>query len=438
MQRLVAVPEMDGARDTLTMAEPADELPDDPPPIRILIADDDEAILTTLGRILSSESDLEVIGLVRDAQSAIRAVMRRTTDVALLDVRMPEGGGPRAAREIHRRSPSTRLIALSADGDDESVDEMLAGGAMSFLVKDESVDDIIEAIHRAVSGDATISQAVAKHVAVELGSRLDREHRGAEDRLQKEWRIRRVLDDADALAIAYQPIIEVGTGRIVGFEASSRFVIEPRRAPDRWFAEAAEVGLGPELQAIAVRRALIGLWKLPSDVFVSVNIDPETLGSASLIDVVNGFPGERIVVELTEHFPAGDHPSLLRALAPLRRSGVRLAIDDAGAGSSSLRHVLELAPDIIKLDSSISRHVDSDPSHRALAEAFVGFTRETGIELIAEGVQTAGAAQTLQSLGVRWIQGSYVASPGPLPHALSEQPGTGTTTSVDRQAIPGA
>ena len=411
-RRLASVPSAFDA-DVLSIVA---EAPREPGlPIRILIADDDKVILQTLSQVLGSYADLEIIGLVQDAAEAIRVASLRRPDVALLDVRMPCGGGPRAAREILQRSPSTRLIALSANSDDDSVDEMLAGGATSFLVKDQSIDDIIDAIHRTIDGSATISQAVAKHVAVELGSRLDRERQGFEDDLDKELRISELVETGEGLEIVYEPIVEIATGRVVGMEALSRFLIDPDRTPDLWFAEAAEVGLGTELQIVTVQQALGALQDLPPDVFVSVNVDPEALVSPSFAEVMRGMQADRIVAELTEHVAANDYPSLLEALAPLKAAGLRVAIDDTGAGFSSLRHVLELSPDIIKLDISISRHVDTMDNHRALAAALVGFTREMGIDLVAEGVETQAEARELEDLGVPWIQGFYVARPGPLP-----------------------
>jgi EAL domain-containing protein (putative c-di-GMP-specific phosphodiesterase class I) len=119
------------------------------------------------------------------------------------------------------------------------------------------------------------------------------------------------------------------------------------------------------------------------------------------------------VIELTEHAPASDYRSLREALDAFRRSGVRIAVDDAGAGFASLRHILELAPNIIKLDISIVRDIDTEVSHRALASALVGFAREMGTELIAEGVETAEEALALDALGIRLMQGYYLARPGP-------------------------
>jgi EAL domain-containing protein (putative c-di-GMP-specific phosphodiesterase class I)/ActR/RegA family two-component response regulator len=391
-------------------------------PIRVLIADDDAMNRETLAEIIDRSGELQLVGIAKDADEAIEIASLRHPDVVLLDVRMPGGGGPRAAREIRQRAPETRIVALSAFGEGRSVDDMLANGAISYLTKDASMDDIVDAIVRSVKGDALLSSTVTKHVVAELGARLEREQGRAERRDEKERRVRGLLEGGEGLTMAYQPIVSLKSGAIMGVEALSRFALQPQRTPDRWFAEAAEVGLGTELQLMAVSRALPALDQLPDDVYVSVNVDPTTASSPALAEIVQRWPTERIVIELTEHAPASDYPSLREALDAFRRSGVRIAVDDAGAGFASLRHILELAPDIIKLDISIVRDIDTQTSQRALASALVGFAREIHTELVAEGVETAAEASALDLLGIGVIQGYYLARPGPLSDLLLRRP----------------
>ena len=384
-------------------------------PIRVLIADDDDMVRQTLLEAIEQTNGIVVVGTAKDAAEAIRIASIRHPDVALLDVRMPGGGGPHAAREIRWRSPDTRIVALSAYRDERSVENMLASGATGYLVKDSDLDEIMQAVTRSGDGEALLSNRVVHHVVAELGSRLAREHGLEEERSDKEERIKRLIDGRSAMEIAYQPIVELSSARIVGVEALARFPGWPKRTPDLWFKEATEIGLGTELQVAAVELALPALDMLPLDVFVSVNIDPTAAASSELANVIQRWPGGRVVIELTEHAPANDYPSLREALDAFRRSGIRIAVDDAGAGFASLRHILELAPDIIKLDISIVRDIDTEASHRALASALVGFARETGTQLIAEGVETAEEALVLRSLGIPYIQGYFAARPGPIP-----------------------
>lgn len=234
----------------------------------------------------------------------------------------------------------------------------------------------------------------------------------------KEARIRSVISEQQ-ISIVYQPIWDVETHRPIGLECLSRFAAAPMRTPDLWFAEADEAGLGILLELAAIHIALSAFPALPENVYLAVNASPQTILSPDFLDVLKGFPPERMVLEITEHANVEDYDDLLAALAPLRACGVRLAIDDAGAGYSSLRHILHLQPDLIKLDMSLTRNISLDPARRALATALIGFARETGSRIIAEGVETAAELATLRNLGVEKVQGYFLGRPLPLEGALA-------------------
>ena len=133
--------------------------------------------------------------------------------------------------------------------------------------------------------------------------------------------------------------------------------------------------------------------------------------SPQLAGLRRAVPHHRIVAELTEHTRVDDYRGLLDALAPLRRQGLRIAVDDAGAGYAGLRHVLRLEPDLIKLDLELIRDIHTDPAKRAL----VTFAADTSAILVAEGIETADELATLRALGVPYGQGYHLARPGPLP-----------------------
>jgi EAL domain-containing protein (putative c-di-GMP-specific phosphodiesterase class I) len=157
---------------------------------------------------------------------------------------------------------------------------------------------------------------------------------------------------------------------------------------------------------------------LPPDVYVTVNVSPQTILSGHLRDALCGLPAEQIVLELTEHAQIDDYDRLLRALHPLRNRGVRLAVDDAGAGYASLRHILQVRPDLIKLDIALTRNINLDPARRALASALVAFARETSSCIIAEGVETASELKTLRSIGIEKAQGYFLGRPVPIDAAV--------------------
>jgi EAL domain-containing protein (putative c-di-GMP-specific phosphodiesterase class I) len=148
--------------------------------------------------------------------------------------------------------------------------------------------------------------------------------------------------------------------------------------------------------------------------YLAINVSPETVLAGQLDDVLDDVAVERIVLEITEHAAIASYEQLAAALDPLRARGLRVAVDDAGAGYASFRHILRVRPDLIKLDMALTREIDRDHARRALASALITFARETGTSIVAEGVETFEELRTLRQLGVRVAQGYHLGRPGPL------------------------
>lgn len=233
-------------------------------------------------------------------------------------------------------------------------------------------------------------------------------------------RVTNVLAQA-RLDMAYQPVVELATGRTVGVEALARFPSSLGGTTAGWFAEAAAVGAGTELELACVRLVRDHLPDLPADLDVHVNLSPQALLDPAVSTLLHQLPLRRIVLEVTEHQIVGDYPILQAVLAPLRLAGLRLAIDDAGAGFASMRHALLLEPDLLKLDISLVRGIDTDAAKRSLCQALTGFAHATGAMIVAEGVETQPEADAVRALGVDLAQGYLFARPGP-PHALHPMP----------------
>jgi EAL domain-containing protein (putative c-di-GMP-specific phosphodiesterase class I) len=220
---------------------------------------------------------------------------------------------------------------------------------------------------------------------------------------------------AHAFRLVYQPIVHLDRGDMAGVEALCRF--DDGRSPERWFREC-EPGLAAELDLAIVDRALADLPRLPNG-YLAVNLSPFTLIDPRLPDLLVSplVPSERLVVELTEHVKVLDYRQVVEVLAVLRQAGIRLAIDDAGAGYATFSHILSLRPDIIKMDQSITRGIDADVARRALATALVIFAGEIGATVIAEGVETPEEIFALRTAGIHRAQGFALARPQPLPLA---------------------
>ncbi len=382
--------------------------------VRVLIAEDQPTIRDALIDLIEDEPGLEVVAVADDATQAIGLARRTQPDVAVLDVRMPGGGGARAARGILRHCPRSNVVALSAHDDRMSVMEMLRSGARGYLLKGADPGLILSAIRGAARGEAALSAEVTGDIIAELAGKLRHDSLRAKRRARHSRRIRQVLRDG-RLTMHFQPILSLDPREIIGVEALARFSGPPERPTIDWFEEAEAVGLRLDLELAAAGLAIRQLGSIPDGVYLSVNLSAPTAVSSAFMEMLDGVPGDRIVIEVTEHAPVEDYGELNQAVERLRDRGVRLAIDDAGAGFASLRHIVRLDPDIIKLDGSLTRGIDRDVKRRALASALIAFAREIEADIVAEGIESRDECEHLRALGVSAGQGYFLARPGPLP-----------------------
>ena len=246
-----------------------------------------------------------------------------------------------------------------------------------------------------------------------IAQQIERQRDAMGEYDEKLERVRRAMD-ADQLDIVFQPIRSLVDARVLGFEALSRFSGPVQQPPP----------------LLVCRRACGGAWCGDGDAG-----DPQRAAVLACLgrrlsviqrvpphgaqwNVARYFAGggaqRRIVLEIPEHAQVNDYAALQRALAPLRRSGVRVAVDDAGAGYATLRHITELQPDLIKLDAHLTRNVEQDAIKRALIKAMTTFAREIGCDLVAEGIETERQRDLLLALGIRNGQGYLFGRPAPM------------------------
>ncbi len=214
----------------------------------------------------------------------------------------------------------------------------------------------------------------------------------------------------------FQPILSLADGQVAGYEGLSRFDAEPLRSPDQWFAEATRAGLGAEFQAAAIERVLAAATaaRLPDRSFVSVNVSPRYLAHPAVAAAVGPADPARLVIELTEEETVDDYATLRRVMNPYLELGIRFAVDDAGAGFASMRHITELGPAFVKLDAYLVRGLRTRHTLQAFLRAINGFAIEIGAVLIAEGVeQTTDLALLTQTGFPVLAQGYAIAHPGP-------------------------
>lgn len=228
-------------------------------------------------------------------------------------------------------------------------------------------------------------------------------------------RIAGLLATPDLHHPAFQPILSLATGSVVGYEGFSRFVTRPARSPDRWFVEATRAGFGPRLQALAIERILAAAISagLPHQSFLSVNVSPRYLAHPAVAAAVAAADPAALVIEITEEETVENYATLRRAMAPYLDRGVRFAVDDAGAGFASMRHITELRPAYVKLDADLVRGMRNRETLQAFLRALNGFTIEIGAVLIAEGVEAASDLAVLTETGFPLLaQGYAIARPG--------------------------
>lgn len=375
---------------------------------RVLVADDDGGVVDVLRALIQSQDDLLFIGSANDTEHAIAMAVREQPDVALVDVRMPGGGGVRATREIARRCPRTRVIALTAHEDEATVIAMMAAGANAYVPKGESTERILREIHRpmhlvSVTGDTDLGVWSTERRATTRAP--------GDRRKERQRRIRDALD-TDAVSAVHRPILDVNSATVVGVAARTRVAKLPMRGGDAWIAEAEAVGLLEEFEIAVLRAADRDAGLLPSAAFLLVHVSPATILDPGYREALRAIGCERIVLELTEHARVDDYTPLNDALTPLRADGTRLAVADVGAGLSSLRHVAMLAPDFVTIDTALTDEVDEDSARHAVVAALAARATQLGARTIAENVTTISQLEELTGLGVGLVE-------GPIPEELS-------------------
>lgn len=383
----------------------------------VVIVDDTRANVTVLQRLLEADGLLGVEGFT-DARLGLDRCLESPPDLLLLDLRMPclDGFGfLDALRAALPAGAFLPVLVLTADDSAQTRSLALASGAKDFLTKPFDATEVVLRVRNLLETKDLYSR-LQRHNArlqAELDEQLAHDRLEADEFARRAQRVDETLS-GDTVSMVFQPIVSLVDGHVLGVEALARFDAEPCRPPNEWFAEAAAVGRGVELELKAVERGLAQLDALDADVYMSVNASPDAVVAPALADLLDAYPGNRIVLELTEHTRVQDYGALLEALDRPRTAGLRVAVDDTGAGYASLQHLLRLQPNVVKLDVALTRNIDGDPARRALASALVAFAEEIGAVLVAEGVETPAELRTLRGLGISAAQGYQLARPGPV------------------------
>lgn len=382
----------------------------------VLVIDDVAANVLLLEKVLTGAGVGTVLGCT-DPSDGLARFPDLQPDLVICDLHMPHMDGVAVIEALLALIPEddyVPIVILTADTTSDAMRRALTAGARDFITKPFEHDEVLLRVKN-------LLETRALHMALrEHNRRLEAELRDAEAKTariaeehQRRTALLRGVIDSGAIHMVFQPIVSLSDGRTRGFEALARFPVEPCRPPNEWFDDAAGVGLGTELELLAVHAAVAELDRLPSGAYLSVNVSPSTALDSELRSILAPV-AHRIVLELTEHARVADYDDLHAAIERVRRIGIRMAVDDAGAGYANLRHILRLRPDIIKLDIDLTRGVDADPARRALAASLVSFAAEIGADITAEGIETRAELDALRRLGVDAGQGYYLGRPEPV------------------------
>ncbi len=384
--------------------------------LSVLVADDARVTLEGLVGLLDDTPDMRCVAAVGDARSAVAAAGRYQPDVALLDVRMPAGGGLEAVLGIREVSPRTRVLAYSAASDRASVVQMLRGGASGYVVKGAPAEDLLAALRRCAAGSAALSEGLSEHLVAELGDQGQAERLSSAAGQARYARIRQLLAPG-ATTARYQPIVSLATGEVTGYEALARFGGQSLASAEDIFQEAHRVGLGVELELHTARLAVAGFssqLQRPGGPYLAVNASPGLLYRPALLEVLSELPPGRAVVEITEQRQFESYDQLQEMVRLVHERGLRVAVDDTGSGFAGLQRLVDVRPEIVKLDQALVCEVGTDPSRRAIIAAMRHFADDMGITVVAEGVERQEQLVVLRDLGIDCGQGYLLGRPGPL------------------------
>ena len=374
-----------------------------PPPTRgrVLIVEDDRTLAEVYADILVNEGF--VVSAAFDSAGALRALQAGPYDVVLSDVVMPGGDGVDLVRAIRRRDLEVPVVLATGHPTVETAVQALEMGVLHYLVKPVSGAELV----RCVGHAAEIRKLAA--VKREALRSLERPDRLTGDHPQIEAVFARALG---SLFMAYQPIVRTRDGSVFAWEALLRTREPAVEGPLAFLAMAERLGRIRDLGR-AIRASVCGTAKRTKGVMFFINLHPDDLLDETLFDPRSPLCGlaPEIVLEISERSPIESVPDVLGRVRKLRDLGFRLAVDDLGAGYAGLTSFASLEPDFVKLDRGLIAGIDHEPIKQKVVGSIVRVSREMGIGVVAEGIETPAERATATDLGCDLMQGFLFRRP---------------------------
>jgi EAL domain-containing protein (putative c-di-GMP-specific phosphodiesterase class I)/CheY-like chemotaxis protein len=361
-----------------------------------LVVDDEPAIRRVLSDFLKMEGF--AVDTAQDGEAALQRLSQQQYDVIISDLKMPKLGGLELLAEISRHCPEALTIVMTGFGTVDTAICAMKAGAYDYILKPFKVDVVL----------ATILQGLARRRKEAEQSYTGLGPPRATRALKSSFR-----RAVDSLWLAFQPILTSDGHQVYGHEVLLRSD-EPNLTDPVQVLEAAELlGSLDELGRVIRERAVEAFMQLPSDGLMFVNLHPKDLADPALFLATEPLSSiaNRVVLEITERSSLDKLDRVSERVAALRRMGFRIAIDDLGAGYAGLTTLAQLEPEIVKLDMSLVRDVNTNPTKRKVVRSMTQLAREIGALVVAEGVESEDELETVVNLGCDFVQGFYFARP---------------------------
>jgi EAL domain-containing protein (putative c-di-GMP-specific phosphodiesterase class I) len=377
---------------------------------RILVVDDDEVLVRSYARTLAADGHDVDVRL--DGEAAVGAVKTGDFDVVLSDLDMPRLGGVALLERIREYDRDIPVILITGNPSLETAMAAVEHGALRYLRKPVDAKQL-----RAITGDAVRlhRQARAKRNAVDRAGGVDRLV-GDQAGLVSSFR-----GALDTMWIAYQPIVSWSRREIIGYEALLR-AREPSLPHPGAILDAAErLERLPELGRTIRAKAVEPIARMPEGAMLFVNLHTYDLLDDELFDRDRPLArqAQQVVLEITERASLHHIRDVQSRIARLREMGFQIAVDDLGAGYAGLTSFAQLEPEVVKLDMSLVRDVHAQPTKLTLVRTMIAMCHELGMQVVAEGIETAAERDAIVAAGCDLLQGYLFAKPGPaFPPAL--------------------
>ena len=369
---------------------------------RVLVIDDEPAVLKALGMVLQRRGF--AVDTMSSAKAALAQLPQQKYHAILSDIIMPEMSGVEFLRELRRHDLDVPVILMTAGPTLDSAIDAIEYGAQQYLLKPVEPDALVKAVGRAV---ALGEMARAKREALAGGARKTV---SLSERADLEAVLKRAFD---TIRVVFQPVVSIKENRLFGYEALMRCDETLFSSYGSLLAAADRVAWRPLMARTIYQRIAASCSELPEGALLFVNVHPFDAQEGLLTGPESPLEplARSIVLDISDKAPRMQIDSFANSLPALRGAGFRIAVDDVGTGSSGMTVFSKLQPDYMKLDGAFVSGIAGDAAASRLARGMYAFCRELEVPVIAEGVETRAERDALVSMGADLAQGNVFGAP---------------------------